>query len=355
MRGLVLSYWGTQEQVHYISVCGLRYSTCILIIFIGKTTVARLYAKFLASFDILPGSEFVETTGSRLANDGVNGAKDHIDKILNAGGGAFFLDEAYQLAEGHNYGGAAVLDFLLAEIENRVGKIVFILAGYNKQMEKFFEHNQGFDSRMPYRVQFADYEDSDLLTMLTRIIDKKYKGRMALEDGARGLYARIVIRRLGRGRGREGFGNARALENLLAKVSDRQASRLRKERASGTSPDDFLFTKEDLIGPEPSEALLNCVAWKELQQMIGLQSVKSSVQGLLDRVKVNYDRELQEKPPVEVSLNRVFLGSPGTGKTTVGKLYGQILADLGLLTNGEGEFWSHVIHSTLSFSLVLEP
>ncbi|KKZ62783.1 hypothetical protein EMCG_02894 [[Emmonsia] crescens] len=301
----------------------------------GKTTVARLYAKFLASFDILPGSEFVETTGSRLANDGVNGAKGHIDKILNAGGGAFFLDEAYQLAEGHNYGGAAVLDFLLAEIENRVGKIVFILAGYNKQMEKFFEHNQGFDSRMPYRVQFADYEDSDLLTMLTRIIDKKYKGRMELEDGSRGLYARIVIRRLGRGRGREGFGNARALENLLAKVSDRQASRLRNERASGTSPDDFLFTKEDLIGPEPLEALLNCVAWKELQQMIGLQSVKSSVQGLLDRVKVNYDRELLEKPPVEVSLNRVFLGSPGTGKTTVGKLYGQILADLGLLTNGE--------------------
>ncbi|OJD15900.1 hypothetical protein AJ78_03879 [Emergomyces pasteurianus Ep9510] len=301
----------------------------------GKTTVARLYAKFLVSFDILPGNEFIETTGSHLANEGVNGAKGRIDKLLNAGGGAFFVDEAYQLTEQHNYGGAAVLDFLLTEIENRVGKIVFILAGYNKQMEKFFQHNQGFDSRIPYRVQFADYEDAELLIMFRRIINKKYNGRMELEDGCLGLYARIAIRRLGRSRGREGFGNARALENLLAKVSDRQASRLRKERASGISPDDFLFTKEDLIGPEPSEALLNCVAWKKLQQMIGLQSVKNSVQGLLDRVKVNYDRELQEKPPIEVSLNRVFSGSPGTGKTTVGKLYGQILVDLGLLTNGE--------------------
>jgi hypothetical protein len=103
----------------------------------GKTTVARLYAKFLNTYqDVLPGDEFFETTGSRLANDGVAGAKKAIDDILKAGGGAFFLDEAYQLTEKQSFGGAQVLDFLLAEIENNVGKIVFILAGYNKNMEK---------------------------------------------------------------------------------------------------------------------------------------------------------------------------------------------------------------------------
>ena len=58
----------------------------------------------------------MDSSGSRLANDGVAGAKKHLETLVNVGEGAFFLDEAYQLALGHNYGGASVLGFLLAEI-----------------------------------------------------------------------------------------------------------------------------------------------------------------------------------------------------------------------------------------------
>lgn len=123
----------------------------------------------------------------------------------------------------------------------------------------------------------------------------------------------------------------------MARISERQADRLRQERVAGVQPDDFLFKKEDLIGPEPSSAIAESAAWKRLQSLVGLKAVKEAMQGLLDRVHTNYQRELEEKNPVEVSLNRVFLGSPGTGKTSVGILYGQVLADMGLLSNGEGE------------------
>ena len=101
---------------------------------IGKTTVARLYAKALTSLQVLPGDHFIETTGSRLSHGGVTEVKDHLKQLENAGGGVYFIDEAYQLTEGHNHGGKPVLDYLLAEIENLVGKVIFVFAGYKKQV-----------------------------------------------------------------------------------------------------------------------------------------------------------------------------------------------------------------------------
>lgn len=301
----------------------------------GKTTVARLYARFLVETGALPGNYFHETSGAKLANEGVTACKDHIEKILNEGGGVMFIDEAYQLTSGNSYGGKAVLDYLLAEIENCTGKMVFIFAGYRKQMEAFFAHNPGFPSRIPIEMDFQDYDDKELQLILCHYIQSRYRGTMKIEDGFNGLYVRIVARRIGRGRGRDGFGNAREVQNRLAHITERQAKRLRKERKGGKKPDDNFLTKEDLIGPEPAAVLKNNAAWIRLQKMIGLESVKESVQTLLDGIQYNYQRELEEKPLVQYSLNRCFIGSPGTGKTSVAKLYGRILADIGLLSNGE--------------------
>lgn len=298
---------------------------------------------------VLKSGKLHETTGAELASDGPQITKLKIQAILESGGGVLFVDEAYQLTAPHaSDRGRQALDLLLTEMENNIGRLVLIFVGYNVEMESFFEHNPGLSSRIPYTLQFTDFEDVELWGILRDYIAEKYgygddkNVRMKIEGGMDGLYMRIAIRRLARGRGIRGFGNARSVQNLLSRISDRQARRLtkirREEKRTPSYADYFYFTKEDLIGPDPSLALFKSAAWKKLQTLIGLEKVKRSAENMIDIIQTNYRRELLEKSPLDFCLNRVLYGSPGTGKTTVAKLYGQILADLGLLSKGEGQY-----------------
>jgi len=122
----------------------------------------------------------------------------------------------------------------------------------------------------------------------------------------------LSIKRLGRGRDERGFGNARAVRLLFEKVRDRQAIRIAKNRTKNMATDIFHFSKHDLLGPEvTADSLKKSMAWADLDNMEGLVPVKDSVKQLFNLVLRNAEREKRGEEPLDVSLNRLFLGEPG--------------------------------------------
>jgi hypothetical protein len=72
----------------------------------------------------------------------------------------------------------------------------------------------------------------------------------------------------------------------------------------------------------------------ELDAMVGLAAVKSEVRGLIDELQVNEWRRSAGLSVGAVSNNLIFTGAPGTGKTTVARVYGKLLVALGVLPRG---------------------
>ncbi len=280
----------------------------------GKTMVARLIGQIFWALELRSTQNVVEVAYSDIISSYNEGetVENMRSKIQEAVGGVLFIDEFYLFAE--NEWGKKALETLMKEMEDNRDNLTVIFAGYEDRLPELYKVNPGFKTRINRVLRFADYSPEEMVQMFEMMARKENK--MQLTPDAREKLLRYIHSYAKRG----GIGNGRGVRNLFEKMKGLRA--LRKAADSN-------ILAEDL--PEP-------ISFKQEEarrimedldhNFIGLQRVKDFFHSMFNR-----QRGYELRGETVNGMNHcVFLGNPGTGKTSVARKMGNLFYALGIIS-----------------------
>lgn len=307
----------------------------------GKTTVARLIGEIFREKGLLRSGHFVKASRSDLVAGYVGQTAIQTSRLIDqAMGGVLFVDEAYSLVgKGDNDFGQEALETILEAMENHKGEFAVIFAGYPDEIDSLIESNPGFKSRFSehHIISIPNFNHETLYQILLDTIAEKNK---ILNWELREQLPVIIERWQAAEGNNKSFGNARTIKEDIYKAMDNNR-RKRVRITNDPAIDDKEFIMNDLpsllypyIAAHSSNSFDS--AMEELDKMIGLNGVKHQIDKLIKQIELNKMRAAQNlKSSHGNSMHMLFVGNPGTGKTTVARLMGEILKGLNIIPSSK--------------------
>ena len=192
----------------------------------GKTTIARLFARYMKAIGALSQGQLVEVTRADLVARYVGQtAPLTMSVIRSAIGGVLFIDEAYSLYRGKDDSfGLEAIDTLVKAMEDNRDDLIVILAGYSREMKEFLEANSGLKSRFANIIEFPDYSAEELLQIAQ--LQAKGKGYRIQEEALEPLRQYFETEQRTNA---AKAGNGRLARNVVEEAILRQSRRLMEE------------------------------------------------------------------------------------------------------------------------------
>ncbi|GHV72629.1 hypothetical protein FACS1894201_02980 [Bacteroidia bacterium] len=301
----------------------------------GKTTVACLFAEWLQEEDILPIGHLIEAKSGDLIGNAIGYTRIKTQQVCDkAKEGVLFIDEAYGLFDAReeeiggngNIFGKEAIDTLIQFMENNKDDSVVILAGYTEKIDELLNKgNDGFSSRIGAHIVFDDYSP-DVLWKIAK--DKLISYQLTNEAET---IVQKYLRKKHKKRHRN-WGNARVAEQIVQDIL------IEFDNTEDDSIDVKHIPADCQRIANPITDLSHSNGYKQLiDKFVGLSFMKNEINAIFNTIKANLIREQKNLTTVELidKFNFVFTGNPGTGKTEVARLLGEILFDLGILIEGK--------------------
>jgi SpoVK/Ycf46/Vps4 family AAA+-type ATPase len=308
----------------------------------GKTTVVKLLGKIYKSLGLLSKGHVISVESNDLVSGYVRQTGENTKEFIEkARGGILFIDEAYMLfKEGvSNDFGPEATAVLLTEMSDGPGDIAIMVAGYPAEMESFINSNPGLKSRFRNYYHFNDYTPSELVQIANYAAKLK---NLTISEKATKKIEKILTNAF-RSRDKS-FGNARLAHSIIEEakinlgirvVRNYEPSYVDKHILSVIKEEDVEdITQGNKVADIEMKVDTNLLeeTLKELNKLTGISAIKKEVEELVRLSK--YYREMNRDLLKAFSMHSVFLGNPGTGKTTVARILGKIYKALGLLERG---------------------